>query len=245
MNNNIYSKMNVQKIADKIIETEMAYLKTDLTSLSFEEKCRLLLRNNSTYHPLFRQLDLSDIAREISPELTRRAESGEAFSLYCMSATFGYDLPRTDTRLSYLERAMKAGSMDARVQYASRFSGENERDTARALLEETLDLYSLGDITDEDKENLFRCYDMLSVCGQTSEDRAYYSRLADSLALALVLNGSFYGLSHLCVSDNNTDESKEFWKKVAYIVRSCFYERGATQFEDILKAYKKKRSELN
>ena len=245
MMNCIYNGMNVQKIADKIIETEMAYLKTDLTSLSFEEKCRLLLRNNATYHPLFRQLDLSALACEVYPEFTRRAENEEAFALYCTSAIFGYDLPCADTRLSYLERAMAAGSVDARVQYASRFSRESERDTARELLEQTLDLYSLGDMTDEDKENLFRCYDMLSGCGQTPEDRAYYSRLADDLALTFVLNGSFYGLSHLCVSDNNTDESKEFWKNVAYIVRSYFYERGAIQFGDILEAYEKSHTELN
>ena len=245
MKNYTYNGMNAQEIADKIIETEEAYLRTDVTSLSFEEKCKLLLRNNGTYHPLFRQMDLSDIALEISPELAQRSENGDASALYYMSAIFGYDLPRTATRLSYLERAVEACCMDARVQYASRFTDEKDHSNARKLVEEILALYSLGDTREEDEENLYRCYDMLSVCGQTPDDRVHYSRLADSLALKFVLDGSFYGLSRLCVSDNNTDESKEFWKKVAYIVRSYFYERGATQFEDILKAYKKKRSELN
>ena len=229
MNRNyIYNGMNAQEIANKIILNEEAYLKTDFEDLTFEEKCRLVLRNNGTYHPLFRQMDLSDIALEISPELAQRSENGDASALYYMSAIFGYDLPRTATRLSYLERAVEACCMDARVQYASRFTDEKDHSNARKLVEETLALYSLGDIREEDEENLYRCYDMLSVCGQTPEDRAYYTRLSDEYALKFVLEGSYYGLTHLCVKNSGTIEEHRFWKHVARIVRTYFYERGAT-----------------
>lgn len=110
MTNYIYNRMNAQKIAQRIIENEEAYLKTDLSSLSFEDKCRFALHHTVAFHPLCRLLDISELCASIYPELLKRAEDNDGFALYCLAALFTPDLPRKHTRLEYLERAVKADS---------------------------------------------------------------------------------------------------------------------------------------
>ena len=237
MANYIYNGMNAKEIANKIIAKEEAYLKTDITSLTFDEKCELLLCNNSAYHPLFRHLDLSSLAEELTPELARRAEAGDAFALYCMSM-LQHGLHHTDTRLAYLERAMKAGSLEARVQYASR-SLHDGTSKARDILDETLSLLSLGDITERDNDILFRCYSMLAECGQTPIERELYTCLLDELSIKLTLDGDWRAITYLCVKDSSSSEERDFWRTVAHIARTYFYDRGAIQFGDILSISKR------
>lgn len=108
MTNYNYNKMNAQEIAERIINCEEAYLKTDLSSLSFEEKCRFALHHTVAFHPLCRLLDISELCASIYPELLKRAEENDGFALYCLAALFTPDVPRKQTRLEYLERAVKA-----------------------------------------------------------------------------------------------------------------------------------------
>ena len=73
MTNYNYNKMNAQEIAERIINCEEAYLKTDLSSLSFEEKCRFALHHTVAFHPLCRLLDISELCASIYPELLKAA----------------------------------------------------------------------------------------------------------------------------------------------------------------------------
>lgn len=240
MTNNLnytFNKMTANEIASKIIEKEEAYLKTDIDSLTFKEKCELLLHNNSTHHPLFRSLDTSRLGASVSPELIRRAEEKDALALYYLAAINDKSLPRTDTRLGYLERAMNAGSLGARVQYASRFCNDGT-DMTLKILEETLALYSTGDLIDDDGDGLYRCYDMLSRCARTPIDRERYQRILDELSVKLTLEGDWRAVTYLCIKESSTDEERAFWKSVAYITRSYFYDKGAIQFKDILSTSK-------
>ena len=229
-----YNGMNAQDVARKIIETENAYLSMDVSKLSFEDKCRIVRCHNGTYHPLFRKRDFSVTVAQITPELVRRSEANDANALYYMSAIFGYDLPRADSRLAYLERAMEAGSLEALVQYASRFKSVESSD-ALELLEKALDLYAAGQPFAEGEATLVRCYLLLAYYAKTPEERERYRDLADTLAKKMVLEGNFYPLTHICASDAIVSEEKAFWKTVRNIVGVYFYDRGAKQFDYLLK----------
>ena len=229
-----YNGMNAQDVARKIIERENSYLSMDVSNLSFEDKCRIVRCNNGTYHPLFRNRDFSATVAQITPELVRRAEANDANALYYMAAIFGYDLPRSDSRLAYLERAMEAGSLEALVQYASRFKSIESSDAFK-LLEKALDLYAAGQPFAEGEKTLFRCYLLLIYHAKTPEERERYRGLADTLAKKMVLEGDFYPLLHVCTSDAIVSEEKAFWKNVRNIVGVYFYDRGAKQFDYLLK----------
>ena len=244
MTNYIYSfnGMNAHDIASKIIANEEAYLKTDFNKLSFEEKCRLALHHNSANHPLFRQLDISRLTESIYPELICKAEEEDDFALYCLAALFTPDKPREFTRNEYLERAISAGSTEARLHAACRNAEEHLEELHS--LNTTLKLLSAAFCGDWNDRLLYLCNSTLASCETDSDKKEAAKRIADELAVKGVLEGNYYYLIHLCVKNKLDvkelaegklfDDETLFWKTVSFLVESEFYERGALHLADHL-----------
>ena len=243
MTNYNYNGMNAQSIADKIIKREEEYLATELDALSFEEKCRLALRHNNAFHPLSCRLDITELTGSIYPELLRRADADDGFALYCLAALFTPNAPRKDTRLEYLERASERGSLEARIHEASR-NAKNNTAGIYPLIEEIGSLINKGVCVEWNEHLLYLCHNMLASYETDEALKESAKRASDELAMRFVLNGSYYHLCHLCVKNrierSTLEESKLFddetlfWKTVAFMVDSYFYERGARHLADHL-----------
>ncbi|MBE6577814.1 MAG: hypothetical protein E7653_06725 [Ruminococcaceae bacterium] len=242
MTNYSYNGLNAHDIANKIIEREEAYLLTDIDSLTFEEKCRFALHHNKSFHPFSQQLDVTKLTASIYPELVRRADQ-DGFSLYCMAALFSPDVPRKDTRLTYLERAIEANSLEARVHQASRDPSKSIEQLHTLCAEIEL-LVALELDVEWHEHLLYLCYNMLATYEGDEQIKQKAKKRADDLALKLVLDGSYYHLCHLCVKNRIDskmleqgklfDDETLFWKTVSFIVESYFYERGAIHLGDII-----------
>lgn len=244
MTNYIYNfnGMNAHDIANQIIKNEEAYLKTDFNKLSFEEKCRLALHHTASHHPLFRQLDISRLTESIYPELICKAEEEDAFALYCLAALFTPDVPRTATRNQYLDRAIAAGSIEARLYAACRNAKEHLEELRTINAELKLLAAFFGD---EWHDNLLcSCNDTIARYEPDPDKSKSAKRIADKIALNGTLEGKYCYLTHLCLK-NRFDEKKLaegklfddetlFWKTVSFLVESEFYERGAIHLADHL-----------
>ena len=237
-----YNGMNAHNIANKIIANEEAYLKTDLDRLSFEEKCRLALCHNAAYHPLFRQLDISKSTESISPELVCKAEEEDAFALYCLAVLFTPDVPRTETRNQYLDRAIASGSIEARLHAACRDAARNLEELR--LLNTELKLLAVAFYGEWNDHLLYLCNNTLTNYETDPDLKEKAKRIADELAFKYVLEGKYYYLTHLCVKNKFGakelaegklfDDETLFWKTVSFLVESEFYNRGAIHLADHL-----------
>jgi len=235
MTNYNYNGLNAHDIANKIIEKEERYLSIDFDTLSFEDKCRYAAHHNGIYHPLFRNgRGIEELKTEIMPEIIRRSEAGDSNAMFYLCMFHPDVAHRSEEHKSMVERAMKMGSYEARIYYASWFC-RNDNNKAYELLDEVLTLYSLGDVTAADEKNLYDCYCMLAHVGQRSYEREEYKRLVDELALKFVLDGEYHSLSHLCVKNHCPkdpvtkhyvfDDETIFWKTVSFLVESHFYDK--------------------
>ena len=238
MTNYSFNGMNAHTIADRIIANEESYLKTDFTSLSFEDKCRFINNHNGSHHPLYKLIDLKSELKEIYNELLRRVEKKEdGFCLYHLYVLC-WAMKRTrGEAMGYLTRAHKALYPDACIEYAG-WVAESDREKLD-IAEKVLDILSLGDITERDEHTLYHAYELLSQYGQTPEDRARYARLADELALDSVLRGEYSRLTHLCVKESGVPAEKwsdehVFWKTVSFIVDSTLYDRYSVHLGELL-----------
>ncbi len=235
MTNYNYNGLNAHDIANKIIEKEERYLSIDFDTLSFEDKCQYVAHHNGIYHPLFRNgRSIEELTTEIMPEIICRSEAGDSNAMLYLCIFHPDVAHRSEKHKAMIERAMKMGSYEARICYASWFC-RNDEAKAYDLLDEALKFYSLGDVNEKDKKNLYDCYCMLARIGQTSDEREHYKKLADDLALKFVLNGEYHSLAHLCVKNNCPkdpvsnqyifDDETVFWKTVNFLVESYFYDK--------------------
>jgi hypothetical protein len=244
MTNYIYNfnGMNAHDIANQIIKNEEAYLKTDFNKLSFEEKCHLALHHTAAHHPLFRQLDVTSLTESIYPELVCKAEEEDAFALYCLAALFTPDVPRAATRNQYLDRAISAGSIEARLHAACRDAAKNLEELR--LLNTELKLLAVAFYGEWNDHLLYLCNNTLASYETDPDKKEAAKRVADELAVKGVLEGNYYYLTHLCVKNKLDvkelaegrlfDDETLFWKTVSFLVESEFYERGALHLADHL-----------
>lgn len=235
MTNYNYNGMNAQDIANNIIAKEEAYLTIDYDALSLEEKCDYAIHHTGIYHPLFRQgKDIKVLMETLIPELHSRAERGDWNAMYYLSVFHPDVTHRSNEHRAMVEHAMEEGSYEAQIYYASWFCRDDEA-KAYDLLDEVLKFYSLEDVSEKDKKNLYDCYCMLTRIGQTSDEREHYKKLADDLALKFVLDGEYHSLSHLCMKNHCPkdpvtkqyvfDDETVFWKTVSFLVESHFYDK--------------------
>ena len=244
MTNYNYNGLNAHDIANKIIEKEERYLSIDFDTLSFEDKCQYVAHHNCIYHPLFRNgRSIEELKTEIMPEIIRRSEAGDSNAMLYLCIFHPDVAHRSEEHKARVERAMKMGSYEARIYYASWFC-RNDEAKAYDILDEALKFYSLGDVNEKDKKNLYDCYCMLARIGQTSDEREHYKKLADELALKFVLDGEYHSLAHLCVKNHCPkdpvtkqyvfDDETVFWKTVSFLVESYFYDKWSRYSSDNL-----------
>ena len=244
MTNYNYNGLNAHDIANKIIEKEEQYLSIDFDTLSFDDKCRYVAHHNGIYHPLFRNgRSTEELVAEIIPELIRRSEAGDSNAMFYLCMFHPDVAHRSAEHKAMVEHAMKNGSYEARIYYASWFC-RDDNSKAYELLDEVLNLYSLGDVRASDEKNLYDCYCMLTYLGRRSDEREEYKRLADALALKFVLDGEYHSLTHLCVKNNCPkdpvtnqyvfDDETVFWKTVSFFVESYFYDKWSRCSSDNL-----------
>ena len=242
-----YNGLNAHDIANKIIKKEEKYFSIDFDTLSFEDKCYYVVHHRGSYHPLCRNgRSFEELKAEIMPELIRRSEAGDANAMFYL-CVFHPDIAHCSAEhKAMVERAMKNGSYEAQIYYASWFcKDDNEAyELVDNLVHKVLKSYSIGEATPADKENLYTCYSILKSIGQTSYEREHYLRCYDELALEFALDGEYHPLLHLCVKNHCPknpvtnqyifDEETIFWKTVSFLVESYFYDKYLVHVSDYL-----------
>jgi hypothetical protein len=180
------------------------------------------------------------------PELIRRSEAGDANAMFYLCVFHPDVAHRSEEHKAMVERAMKMGSYEAQIYYASWFRRDDNEayELVDNLVHKFLKLYSLGEATLADEENLYHCYSMLKSIGQTPYEREYYLRRYDELALKFALEGEYHPLTHLCVKNHCPkdpitnqyvfDEETIFWKTVSFLVESYFYDKWSRYLSDNL-----------
>ena len=236
MKNYYYNGMNAGEIANKIIQKEEAYPTVDYNSLSFEEKFEYVARNNFFFHPLHHLVNVpNEVVDQFIEEARQRAEKGDTRAMGCLVYLHPGVKCDSEEHRTMIQKAIEAGSLEARSYYASLICKENPAEARRILLE-TLELFSRKEkLSEWDEMELMDCHRMLERMAQTSEEQEFHKTQTDMLALKFVLDGKYVYIGHLCSKNfqadghksnpNEFSDESKFWKTVNFLVEVHFFDK--------------------
>lgn len=228
MKNYNYNGLNAHDVANNIIANEEKYMNVNLDSLTFEEKCRYAREFNRIDHPLSVISPNKIKTTKHFEEITRRAEAGDSLALFTL-AFIAADAQTSGNYISYLEKAMDAGSYMARIEHISFAlisTEENDLTEAQATLDELIDKLDSNSLTLDELRYAGRLFG--TVTRRLPEPNERYNDACIRIHKALVMNGNFFELVSLIT--RTTGEEKDFWCTVYFLVDSYFYENYSISF---------------
>ncbi len=242
MTNYTFNKINANDIANKIIENEESYLKIDLDSLSFEDKCYFVLHNNKFNHIRIRtEEEELKVLNSLLPELNRRADAGDPLAMYYLSAFYPataetYD---SDEHRALIKRAIDAGSLEAKIYFIDcRFAGDS--DEVQKLIADMPERLATGTYPEK---VVFNGYQILSERAPSKEERNRYAKILYEMAVSLAESGQYFVLTHLRIRNVRAknesdklapDDERDFWSTVDFLAEWYFFETYGYAASDLL-----------